>query len=428
VRGRYDKWLLLIMAALVVLGLVAVYSSTSVITPEAMEKCRRKGVEVSQFLFVKKQFFTLLLGLMALFAAYKVRLEHLRKAALPLLVLSLVCLVLVFTPLGISAGGARRWLRLWPSTFQPSELVKLAMVLFLAWYMSLPGFRKDNVRDFLVPIAVMGVFQVIFIKQPDFGAVMSLAMLTLAMLFLAGVKLRYLMALSVLGLPVVVKLVSEPYRLKRVTAFLDPWKDPQGTGFQLIQSFIALGSGGLAGVGPGESKQKLAFLPEVHTDFIFSLIGEELGFLGAGCVVLLFVLLFLRGLSVARNAQEPFSHYVAFGISFMIALQALINFAVVTGMVPTKGLPLPFISYGGSSLIVNLVAVGLLLNISARKGTVAEYRNAERAGTARRQRCEHRPEDQGRSAAALAGRWQKGYGYRRYGRRTPGNSGACGTE
>lgn len=427
-KGRCDRWLLLIMAALVLLGLVAVYSSTSVITPDAVEKCRRKGVEVSQFIFVKKQLFTLLVGMMALFAAYKVRLDHLRKAAVPLLVFSLLCLVLVFTPLGVSAGGARRWLRLWPSTFQPSELVKLAMVLFLAWYMSLPGFRKESVKHFLIPIAVMGAFQVIFIKQPDFGAVMSLAMLTLAMLFLAGVRLRYLMALSVLGLPVVVKLVSEPYRLKRVAAFLDPWKDPQGTGFQLIQSFIALGSGGLAGVGPGESKQKLAFLPEVHTDFIFSLIGEELGFLGAGCVVLLFIMLFLRGLSVARNAEGAFPHYVAFGISFMIALQALINFAVVTGMVPTKGLPLPFISYGGSSLIVNLVAVGLLLNISARGRSGAHTGAAERHGMDRRLPLERVPDESGRAAAPPPGRWQKGYGYRRCSRRAPGNTGACETE
>jgi cell division protein FtsW len=165
-------------------------------------------------------------------------------------------------------------------------------------------------------------------------------------------------------MPVIFKLVIEPYRLRRLISFLDPWEDAQGSGFQLVQSFIALGSGGLAGVGLGSSKQKLSYLPESHTDFIFSIIGEEFGFIGVSVVIALFLLLFIKGISIANKAKDEFVYYLAIGLSLMISLQALINFAVATGLVPTKGLPLPFVSYGGSALLVNLAAIGILLNIS----------------------------------------------------------------
>lgn len=371
-KQSYDKWLLLVVLLLILIGLTAVYSSTSVISPDIVEKYRKKGVELSQFVFVKKQLFTILLGAITMFIAYKVPLEYIKKMAVPLLVISLVCLLLVFTSLGLSAGGARRWIKVWPSTFQPSELVKLSMVIFLSKYMTMQFYKKGGVLPFLIPVGIMGVFQAVFIKQPDFGAVMSLAVLTMSMLYLSGIKLRYLFSLGVLGIPIVAKLISEPYRWKRIVAFLDPWKDAQGSGFQLVQSFIALGSGGLAGVGLGEGRQKLSFLPEIHTDFIFSLIGEEIGFIGAISVATLFFILFVKGILIARKTADPFHYYLASGISFMIAIQALINFAVVTGMVPTKGIPLPFISYGGSSLVVSMTAVGLLLNVSGKTGEAAK--------------------------------------------------------
>lgn len=354
-----DKWLLLITFLLIGIGVLMIYSSTAVVTPLLAKK------KVTSFFYFKRHFFTLFLGLIVMFTFYRLRPDILRKIALPLLVFSFLLLVLVFIPgIGVSAGGARRWIMLWPSTFQPSELVKLSMVIFLAKYISMPYYRTDSFLSFIKPIAVMAVFQVIFLKQPDFGAAMSLGILTLCMLFLSGVRLRYLMLLTLLALPVLAKLVMEPYRWKRMTSFLDPWKDPQGSGFQLVQSFIAMGSGGLTGVGLGESKQKLSFLPESHTDFIFSLIGEELGFVGAMLVVLLFLSLFIKGISIANRSKDAFTYYLSFGLSMMIALQALINFSVATGMVPTKGLPLPFISYGGSSLLVNMAAVGILLNLS----------------------------------------------------------------
>lgn len=358
-NNTHDRWLLLITFLLIGFGSLMIYSSTSVVTPSLAKK------NVTQFFYFKKHLFTMLLGFGIMFAAYRLRPDTIKKIALPLIVFSFLLLILVFVPgIGVSAGGAKRWIRLWPSTFQPSELVKLSMVIFLAKYMSMPHYRTDSFVSFIKPIAVMAVFQIIFLKQPDFGATISLGILTLAMLFLSGTRLRYLLSLTAFAVPLIVKLMKEPYRWKRVTSFLNPWDDPQGSGFQLVQSFIALGSGGLKGVGLGESKQKLFFLPETHTDFIFSLVGEEIGFIGATMVILLFLILFIKGISTTNKAKDSFVYYLSFGLSIMIALQALINFFVVTGMIPTKGLPLPFISYGGSSLLVNMAAVGILLNLS----------------------------------------------------------------
>jgi len=357
--ASYDRWLLAGTVLLVGFGALMIYSSTSVVTPALAKK------NVSQFYYFKKHIFTMALGTMVMMAAMRVSPSALKRYSFPLLAFSIVLLVLVFVPgIGVTAGGARRWIRLWPSTFQPSELVKLAMVIFLARFLSMPEYRGDRFVYFAIPVAVMGLFQVVFLKQPDFGAAMSLGILTMGMLFLAGARMRYILYLAALGLPVVAKLLLEPYRFRRITAFLDPWKDAQGSGFQLVQSFIALGSGGLTGLGLGKSHQKLSFLPEVHTDFIFSMVGEELGFLTAAGVVALFAFLFIRGMRVAGRSGDPFVYYLAFGLSMMIALQALVNFYVVTGLLPTKGLPLPFMSYGGSSLLVNLAAVGILLGVS----------------------------------------------------------------
>ncbi len=427
-KQSYDRWLLLVVLLLILVGLTAVYSSTSVISPDLIEKYHKKGVMLSQFGFIRKQLLTMGLGLVAMFIAFKLPLSLVRKMSIPLLVLSLVCLLMVFTRFGITAGGARRWIRIWPSTFQPSELVKLCMVLFLSYYMSMARYSKEKFTSFLVPILIMSAFQVVFLKQPDFGAAMSLGLLTMSMLFLSGIRLRYLFSLGILVIPVVAKLIMEPYRWKRVATFLDPWKDPQGSGFQLVQSFIALGSGGLTGVGLGEGKQKLFFLPEVHTDFIFSMIGEELGFIGAALVALLFFIFFLKGISIARKAADPFHYYLAYGLSIMIAIQAIFNFAVVTGMLPTKGLPLPFISYGGSSLITNMVAVGLLLNVSGNYRQGAEPERDKLS--ARRQSFSSDTEtgpsrsrsQTGSHSLPQSGRyqWQRGYWYSRENRRTSG--------
>jgi cell division protein FtsW len=360
--GSANKLLFIVTILLVTFGALMIYSTTSVIPPALAKK------GVTEFFYFKKHLFTIFIGFTCMMLAYIIPLSLLKKMAIPLLILSFLLLVLVFLPhVGVTAGGARRWIRLWPSTFQPSELVKLSMVIFMAKYISMPGFSTDRFVSFLIPVLIMIPFQMAIIMQPDFGAAMSLAFLTLAMLFLSGVRLKYLASLTVFAIPLVIMLVMAPYRLRRITSFLDPWEDPQGSGFQLIQSFIALGSGGLTGVGIGSSQQKLAYLPESHTDFIFSIIGEEFGFIGVSIVVGLFLVLFIKGLFIASQAKSEFAYYLAGGLSLMIACQALINFAVATGLVPTKGLPLPFISYGGSSLLVNMMAIGFLMNLSRNR-------------------------------------------------------------
>jgi cell division protein FtsW len=270
VERDYDKFLLIIMLLLMAFGALMIYSSTSVVTP-LFEK--RK---ITEFYYFKRHLFTMILGSFALLIAYRLKPSFLRRMSVPLLAFSFILLLLVFLPyVGVTAGGARRWIRLWPTTFQPSELVKLAMVIFLAKYMSAADYNTERFSSFLKPLLVMALFQAVFLKQPDFGATMSLGLLTFGMLFISGMRLTYLASVLVLALPVIYKLVMEPYRLRRITSFLDPWKDPQGSGFQLIQSFISIGSGGIAGLGLGESKQKLSFLPASHTDFIFCLVGEE---------------------------------------------------------------------------------------------------------------------------------------------------------
>ncbi|MGC8938198.1 MAG: putative lipid II flippase FtsW [Thermodesulfovibrio sp.] len=358
-RGSIDKTLIIVVALLVVIGLIAVYSSTSVLASVKAKYANKGGM-----IYLQRQLFTLIISFFFMIVFIFLSPEKLKKIVFPLLIISFIMLIAVFTPLGVTAGGARRWLRLWPSSFQPSELVKLAMVFFLAWYLSRDGYNKESIKHFIIPIGLMAIFQLIFLKQPDFGAAMTLGIITFLMLFIGGVSLRFLGGTVLLAIPIVFYLAKEPYRWKRIISFLDPWADPQGSGFQLVQSLIALGSGGLTGQGLGEGKQKLAFLPEIHTDFIFAHIGEEMGFIGAATVVVLFFLICLKGLSIAMKQSEPFYYFLASGITIMISIQALINFAVVTGMAPTKGLPLPFISYGGSALVINFIAIGVLLNLS----------------------------------------------------------------
>lgn len=355
----YDRLLLATMLLLLGFGALMIYSSTSVVTPVLARR------NISEFYYFKRHLFTMLLGGAVMVFTYRLKPAHLKRAAVPLLVFSLILLLAVFLPhVGVTAGGARRWIRLWPTTFQPSELVKLAMVVFLARFMSHPEYNTEKFGSFIKPIMIMGVFQAVFMKQPDFGSTMTLAMLTLAMLYVSGMRMTYIATVVVLAVPVIYKLSLEPYRLRRITSFTDPWKDPLGSGFQLAQSFISLGSGGITGLGLGESRQKLAFLPASHTDFIFCLVGEELGLVGASVLIALFIFLFVRGISIAGRTKDKFVSYLAYGLTLMISVQGLINFAVVTGLVPTKGLPLPFLSYGGSALLINMAAVGMLLRIS----------------------------------------------------------------
>ncbi len=350
--------LIISVLVLVGIGILMVYSST------AFMSIRKYG---SGFHYLWNHLFTVFIGIGAMLFFSRTDYKSSRPMIYVLLTASLILLLLVFLPgIGISANGARRWLRLWPTTFQPSELVKVVMVIFLADYMDRNIHRmKEFKYGILIPMGVMFVFQGIIILQPDFGAVMSLGILTVSLLVLGGANLKHIGAMVLFSLPGIYLLVtSSPYRMKRVMCFTDPWKDQFDCGFQLVQSFIAFGNGRFFGVGLGGSKQKLYFLPEGHTDFIFSLIGEELGLLGVLVVAGFFLWFFIKGIRISTKTTDPFSYFLTLGLTMMIVVQAIINFAVSTGLMPTKGLPLPFISYGGSALLVNLAAVGILINIS----------------------------------------------------------------
>jgi cell division protein FtsW len=368
-NSKHTRGIIMSVFFLVCIGILMVYSSTVLIS---MSKYS------NSYHFLLSHIITVFVGITALVILSRIDYRNLRRPLFHiasfqvslihiLLLVAMILLLLVFVPgIGISAKGARRWIRLWPTTFQPSEFVKIVMVIFLADYMDKNLHRMKDIRyGIIIPVGVMGLFQGVIMFQPDFGAVMSIGILTVGLLILGGLRLRYIGCMLLFAIPVAYKLAtSASYRVKRITCFTDPWKEPLGCGFQLVQSFIAFGNGGLTGLGLGGSKQKLYFLPEVHTDFIYSLIGEELGLIGAVSVLALFFYLFIKGVKVAGKTNDSFSYFLTLGLTMMIGVQVIINFAVTTGLMPTKGLPLPFISYGGSSLLINLAAVGILINIS----------------------------------------------------------------
>ena len=357
-----DLILLLVTLLLVTVGTVMIYSSSSIL---AMERFRD-----GQF-FVKKQIFFLFLGLLVMVLMTRIPYYKLRKLAWPSIVVSAVLLIAIWIPhLGIRAGGAVRWLNLGIFSFQVSELAKVALILFLAHFLTQ---RANHVREIiqglLIPLGVTGVIVGLILLQPDFGTTVIISVITLMMIYLAGGRIVHLVGLATLLLPVAVwLLLHRTYRLTRLMAFMDPWKDPRNSGFQIIQSLIAFGSGGAFGVGIGDGMQKLFYLPEPHTDFILSVIAEEGGLIGVGLILFLYIVLIIRGFQISLKAPELFGNLLASGLTMLLALEAFINIAGVMGLIPLKGLALPFLSYGGTSLIMSLIAVGILLNISGYEG------------------------------------------------------------
>ncbi len=353
-----DMWLLGVAVLLLSVGVVMVYSASAIVAADRF---------LDPYLFLRKQLFWALLGCACLLAALRLDYRRLERLGWPILIAAGILLVLVLVPpLAQPINGTRRWLRLGPISFQPAELAKLALVIYLAAFLAR---RREGLDDFwrglLPPLAVAGGLATLILVQPDLGNSFTLIAVTFGLLFLAGSRTQHLLLIVAAALPFLVLSVGlAPYRLRRLTTFVDPWADPRGSGFQIIQSWLALGSGGLWGRGIGESKQKLFYLPESHTDFIFAILGEELGFVGAAAVIALFVVLIWRGLRVGLRAPDPFGAYLALGITLLIATQTLVNVGVVTGLLPTKGLPLPFISFGGSALLVTMAATGVLVNIS----------------------------------------------------------------
>jgi cell division protein FtsW len=356
-----DKWIVLAVVCLLALGMTMVLSTSYLYSQE------RYG---DGTYFFRKQLLAMGAGAAALVACSMVPSALYRRFAYPLLAVSFIFLTLVLVPgIGVNRGGARRWIMLAGFAFQPSELAKLAMVFYLAHSMAK---KEQMIRTFSVGVLphllVSGAFAGVLLLEPDFGSALILTMLLYFMLFVGGARVHHLLATLLMALPLLIYVMTQAeYRLRRLLTFLDPWSDASGSGFHVIQSLIAFGSGQIWGRGLGESRQKLFYLPEAHTDFVYSVVGEELGLLGAWAVLALFGVIIMRGLRLTAKIEEPFDHYLAFGLTVLLGVQALIHMGVVMGLMPTKGLVLPFISYGGSAMVINLMAAGILLGLSRRR-------------------------------------------------------------
>jgi cell division protein FtsW len=354
-----DIILLLVTLILVTVGTAMIYSSSSII---ALEKFKD-----SQY-FLKKQILFVFLGLILMVLMTKIPYTQLKKAAYPGMLLSIILLIFLLIPsVGIKRGGATRWLSVGGISFQVTEMLKIAMVVFLAHLLARKASQlKDFGKGILFPLIIISLVILLVLLEPDFGTALIIATILFLMLSIAGSRIKHLLLLMTAFIPVGILLIlHKGYRLARLTAFLDPWKDASNTGFQIIQSLLSFGSGGTFGVGIGDGMQKLFYLPEPHTDFILSTIAEESGFIGVTIVITMFALFALRGFMIALKAPDLFGTLLAAGLTMVITLEAVINIAGVMGLIPLKGLVLPFLSYGGTAFIMSMTAVGILLNISA---------------------------------------------------------------
>jgi cell division protein FtsW len=367
--GTRTVLLLLVPTALLLgVGLIMVFSASSVAA------YARYG---SSFLFFQRQAVYAGVGVVGLLLLSRMRYAVWSRLAVPFLAATGILLVLVLhSGAGTSAGGSSRWLAVGPITIQPSEIVKLALVAFAATVLSRKAALLDDVGHLLLPLLPLTALVCwLVMRQPDLGTTVILAGTIFVLLFVAGVRLRYLGIAGIAGVAIGwILIMSAAYRRARFLSFLSPWKDPQNAGYHLIQSYIALGSGGLFGVGLGASRQKWMYVPNAHTDFIFSILGEELGLLVAICVLGLFSVLLYGGIRVAARAPDTFGRLLASGIVAWLGLQTIVNLGAVTGLLPITGVPLPLLSYGGSSLVVTLGAIGILVNIARTPGAAARRR------------------------------------------------------
>ena len=360
-RYSYDPFLLLSMAMLLGIGVVMVYSASSVIA------MKRFG---SDIYFFKKQALHALVAILVLVCCRHVPYSCYRTLVYPILGIAFLSLMALYVPgVGHTVGGAKRWLRFFGVSFQPSEFARLALVIYLAYSMSKKQERiKAFTIGFLPHVIVLGCLATLILMQPDFGMVAMIAVITWIMLFVGGARLSYLLGALVGMVPLAYYvLIHAGYRVKRLASFMDPWQCQSDAGYQVVHSLMAFGSGGILGTGIGTGYQKLFYLPEPHTDFIFSVVGEELGLIGVCFVTGLYFVILWRGVVIAMKARGLFATFLATGLTAALGLQACINAGVTLGLMPTKGLTLPFVSYGGTSLVMNAVAVGILMNISARR-------------------------------------------------------------
>lgn len=356
----YDKWLMMTVMCLLIVGLMMVASSSVMVSTKYFHQ---------PFHFLVRQIAYLSVGLVLAVVLMRVDSSFWEKISGPLLIVCLLLLILVLIPgIGRLVNGSRRWLAFGPIGIQVSELAKLTMIIYIAGYL----VRQQNalnqtILGFIKPMIVLGLVATLLLAEPDFGATVVITGTVMAMLFLTGVKLRYYGGLLIaVGLCLAFLAVSSPYRLVRLTAFLNPWADQFNSGYQLTQSLIAFGRGGWFGTGLGDGVQKLFYLPEAHTDFVFAVLAEELGLVGIFLVMMLYSILVIRGLMIGFMAYTQgrlFAAYTAYGLTFWLGLQAAINMGVNAGLLPTKGLTLPFLSYGGASMVINCIVVALLLRI-----------------------------------------------------------------
>ncbi len=353
--------LLVATTILICVGIVMVYSASSCYAYENFGD--------SAF-YLKRQLAHFIIGLFVAGLVLRCDYRYIKKYSKVLLGFSILSLLLVLLPgIGREAGGARRWIKIGFLGFQPSEFAGLFLIVYMA---DILDRKQAHIRNFFYgffpPLAMAGAVVLLILLQPDLGSAVVILAVSMIMLFVAGANIAHVFPFIAASLPALYFLIfSVPYRLRRIMGYLDPWSDAQGSGFQIVQSFLALGAGGIFGLGLGCSRQKLFYLPQVHTDFIFSIIGEELGLIGTLGIIILFSIFLWQGIKISINARDLFARFLAMGITVSIALKAIINIAVSTGAIPTKGLPLPFISYGGTALIFNMVAVALLLNIANNK-------------------------------------------------------------
>ena len=352
-----DKWLFLATLALICASVVMVYSASALVALERFQQ---------PYLFVTKQIMWAAVGLAVLSIVMRIDYRAYRNDRMLWFLLAVVTVMLVAVLFRQPINGTRRWFGIGGFGIQPSELAKLSAILFTALMLERRRARINELQYSLLPIAlIVGGIVALILLQPDFGTAVSLLAVIAVMVFAAGISYRYLFGAALLALPALyVILMQADYRRRRLLTFMDPWADPLGDGFQIIQSLIAVGTGGVFGKGLMNGVQKLFYLPEPHTDFIYAVISEETGFIGASLVLLCFCVIAWRGLRTAMRAPDTFGAFLALGITMMLVLQAFVNISVVLGLMPTKGIPLPLVSNGGSSMLINLLGVGVLLNIS----------------------------------------------------------------
>lgn len=361
----YDIQLLFPVLVLVGIGIIMVYSASSALA------IKKFG---SGYYFLKRQAFFAMAGLVALVICRHFPLKLLHAMTYLLLLVSFVSLVAIVSGLGYSVGGATRWLRFGAISFQPSEFARFALVVYLAYSMSRKLDRLHIFTiGFLPHVIVLGMFILLILLQPDFGSAVILGAVTWIMMFVGGVRLTYLLSSLLILAPIAYFfLVSAEYRMQRLISFWDPWTYSKEGGYQIVHSLMAFGTGGFWGAGLGNGYQKLFYLPEPHTDFIFSVIGEELGFLGVLVILGLYALILIRGIRIAMDARDPFAAFLATGLISAFGLQVCVNMGVALALLPTKGLTLPFLSYGGTSLLLNMASIGVLMNIQAQQQDTGE--------------------------------------------------------